>query len=488
MRMAAAVCLVSALLSGEVYAAFVEGEEAFNRKDFVAAFTLLKPDADAGNAQAQYYLGLMLRKGSGVTKDPAAAVLWLQKAAAQGQWEAVNTLGTMYRLGEGLPQDYQMAMHWYMEAAKLGMENAMYRIALMFQAGQGVRVNPAEAYKWAYTSAKHGGQPEPTRLRDKLAKLLTVNQIQQAQHDGDAFLNDMEAKLAAMSATRMQTANAVAPADLPVWGGAGSHAPNAPTDCLAGKSPVDNLVCLSAELREADREMDQLYQDAVSIFEGSARDNLIKSQQAWKIIRSNVCKIASPDVAMRPPPSSKIKCMFEVYARRTEQLVAIVEGATIPDGESESREKSAHQESTASIAAAADKIGVTSSAASFSNPGTSIANGILKKGSDDGQSLPVNIHAGDEIYQYYVSLKKCSAYVLRLAELTGKETEKKSIPSVTKYLTVADALRLAKGFDDLPKEVLQMGSDAANRDYQSGKYAELKSTITECDKIASTKF
>lgn len=199
MRIAAAAVLVSIMLSGEAYAAFAEGEAALNQKDFVAAFAMLKPDAEAGNAQAQTYIGRMYRKGQGVPKDPSAAATWFQKAAAQGEWEASNTLATMYRLGEGVPQDFQKAMQWYMEAAKLGVENAMYRVALMYQAGQGVQANPAEAYKWAYISAKHGGQPEPARLRDKLAKQLAPAVVEQAQYSGDRFLADVSAAIAAKS-------------------------------------------------------------------------------------------------------------------------------------------------------------------------------------------------------------------------------------------------------------------------------------------------
>ncbi|HYF86181.1 lysozyme inhibitor LprI family protein [Azospirillum sp.] len=341
MRISAAAILVSIVLSGEAYAALAEGEAALNQKDFVTAFTLLKPDAEAGNAQAQTYLGRMYRKGQGVAKDPSVAVTWFQKAATQGEWEASNTLGTMYRLGEGVPQDFQKAIQWYLEAAKLGVENAMYRVALMYQAGQGVQANPVEAYKWAYISARHGSQPEPIRLRDKLAKQLNVSQVQRAQKDGDEFLNIMSAALVAKQASNLQASNSAA-----TTGKQGNdssiQSKAAGVDCITGKSALEAFICLAPELREADQQMRQLFEDASGVFENAARERLINSQQAWRAIRDNSCSVTQADIVSTHLSSKKIDCLSGIYARRTEQLVAILESATIPDDAQESKRDESH--------------------------------------------------------------------------------------------------------------------------------------------------
>lgn len=205
MRFASIAGLSMLLLSSVAHADFPAGEAAFQRQDYGSAFFFLKPDAEAGNPQAQYYLGVMLRKGQGIVKDPVAAAVWFQKAAMQGQREAINTLATLYRLGEGVAQDYQQARRWYQEAAKFGFENAQYRIALMYNDGLGVPKDPVEAYKWAYTSAAQGGQPEPARLRDKLAKQLSPSQIQQAQRDGDRFLGEVRSRSAEMQQASQST-------------------------------------------------------------------------------------------------------------------------------------------------------------------------------------------------------------------------------------------------------------------------------------------
>ncbi len=58
-------------------------------------FAQTKMDADAGNAQAQFNLGVMYVQGEGVPKDDAKAVKWYQKAAAQGHADAQFNLAAM---------------------------------------------------------------------------------------------------------------------------------------------------------------------------------------------------------------------------------------------------------------------------------------------------------------------------------------------------------------------------------------------------------
>ena len=60
--------------------------------------------AEAGDATAQYSLGLMYYNGEGVPKDSAEAVKWYRKAADQGYADAQFNLGLNYANGEGVPK------------------------------------------------------------------------------------------------------------------------------------------------------------------------------------------------------------------------------------------------------------------------------------------------------------------------------------------------------------------------------------------------
>ncbi len=76
-----------------------------------------RPLAEQGNANAQFFLGVMYDKGQGVRQDLREAARWFRKAAEQGVAEAQSNLGFMYGYGEGVPQDYAQAYMWYDLAA-----------------------------------------------------------------------------------------------------------------------------------------------------------------------------------------------------------------------------------------------------------------------------------------------------------------------------------------------------------------------------------
>jgi len=68
-------------------------DSAFSRGDYAAVRQLMRPLADAGNAKAQNYLGLLYDNGYGVPRDDARAVAWYRKAAEQGNAAAQYNLG-----------------------------------------------------------------------------------------------------------------------------------------------------------------------------------------------------------------------------------------------------------------------------------------------------------------------------------------------------------------------------------------------------------
>ena len=73
----------------------------------------LRGDAEKGNADAQYDLGVMHDRGEGVRKDAVEAIRWYQKAAQQGHASAQFILGSRYASGEGIDRDPSQAVHWY---------------------------------------------------------------------------------------------------------------------------------------------------------------------------------------------------------------------------------------------------------------------------------------------------------------------------------------------------------------------------------------
>ncbi len=80
--------------------------------------------AEAGDAQAQYELGIYYQYGLGVPRDLAQSAKWYAKSANQGLPDAQISLGAMHEYGRGVPQDDVTADMWYFIAANSNADGA----------------------------------------------------------------------------------------------------------------------------------------------------------------------------------------------------------------------------------------------------------------------------------------------------------------------------------------------------------------------------
>jgi hypothetical protein len=120
-NLTATICLAVALLLGSAEVSwsqdFQKGLAAHDSGDFATALREWTPLAKQGDADAQFNLGLMYRKGQGVPQDDKTAAKWWKLAAEQGNAAAQFNLGVMYDNGQSVPQDYKTAVKWYRLAA-----------------------------------------------------------------------------------------------------------------------------------------------------------------------------------------------------------------------------------------------------------------------------------------------------------------------------------------------------------------------------------
>ena len=113
--------------------------------------------AESGNAEAQWALGVVYRRGEGVPRDHAEAVKWYRLAAEQGHARAQNNLGVRYHKGEGVPKNDAEAVKWYRRAAEQGHAAAQYNLGERYSEGdEGVSQDYAEAVKWYRRAAGNG--------------------------------------------------------------------------------------------------------------------------------------------------------------------------------------------------------------------------------------------------------------------------------------------------------------------------------------------
>jgi Sel1 repeat len=125
--------------------------------------------AAAGDAPAQYALGVLYAQGDGVAQDYASAASWFRKAAKGGIVDAQD-LAALYQRGLVTPQDFVVAAYWYRNAAEAGVEPAMPMLALLYERGQGVAVSPIDAYAWYRAAARRGDAVAGKRAAALLAK------------------------------------------------------------------------------------------------------------------------------------------------------------------------------------------------------------------------------------------------------------------------------------------------------------------------------
>jgi len=77
-------------------------------------------------------------------------------------------------------RDDRQAVKWYRLAARQGNAKAQVNLAVMYAKGQGVPRDYVQAYMW-FSLAAVQGDKKGTQNRDQAAKLMTSQQIVEAQ-------------------------------------------------------------------------------------------------------------------------------------------------------------------------------------------------------------------------------------------------------------------------------------------------------------------
>jgi TPR repeat protein len=94
-------------------------KDAYAKMDFPKALDHFKAAATAGDADAQFYTGLMYAQAEGVAKkNIPEAVRWYEKAVARDQPDAMIALARMYLVGFGVERNVDKAMELFNKAVE----------------------------------------------------------------------------------------------------------------------------------------------------------------------------------------------------------------------------------------------------------------------------------------------------------------------------------------------------------------------------------
>lgn len=165
------------------------GMDAFRSKDYTKAHELLLPLATAGDKEAQFTMGLMLRNGYGRSKDTAEAMRWFRLSAVQGYSPAEYNLGAMLAAGTEVPKDYAQAIQWLSRSSSHGNPGAT---ALLTQVqAQRLAERRAEEESAAKAAAASSADSTPLVVRpdpqDTVAACVRASRIQCTDAETEAW-------------------------------------------------------------------------------------------------------------------------------------------------------------------------------------------------------------------------------------------------------------------------------------------------------------
>ena len=136
--------------------------------------------AAAGDASAQYDVGVSLYYGRGRPQDYVKALYWVTQAANQGHMEAQVLLATIYREGLAVPADTVQVAHWTSLAAEQGHGLSQFSLGVLYMTGDGVPKDLVLAHKWANLAAAQRVLLAE-ELRADIEEMLTPEEILYAQ-------------------------------------------------------------------------------------------------------------------------------------------------------------------------------------------------------------------------------------------------------------------------------------------------------------------
>ncbi len=136
---------------------FYEGNQSFN-KDYVKAARYLNAALEAGKWEANYYLGMLYRRGKGVKRCNVTAVHHFEKGTHAKDAKAITALGQCYLLGAGVELNSEIGSGYIQIASAYKDPVAMSIRSWQKLYGHGTEVNPSLAFQLAKKAVKKGNK------------------------------------------------------------------------------------------------------------------------------------------------------------------------------------------------------------------------------------------------------------------------------------------------------------------------------------------
>jgi localization factor PodJL len=136
----------------------LKGDDAYQEKNYAAAFGAYQKAAESGGRYGQFMLANMYLAGKGVKRDPEEYLHWMKQSADNGYPPANYLMGMIY-----LSSNAVTAAKYFEIAAREEHGAAMHILGLMHARGVGVPQSDKEALRW-FRMAKAQGFPVDEQL------------------------------------------------------------------------------------------------------------------------------------------------------------------------------------------------------------------------------------------------------------------------------------------------------------------------------------
>lgn len=234
-------------------------------RDSLRAMRLYEAAAEAGDLEAQNYLGFYLISNQRRAADARRGLEWLERAAIGGDRKAQSNIGFLLLGGKGVEQDYEKAAYWLERASAAGLPAASSMLGDLYRDGKGVARDSLQAAAHYYAAFDAG-------LTDAAYKL-------------ESLLGSEWAVLPPQSSLLRRCIST--PAAPPKW-----HSPSS-----SGLPPTPRTAMFRQKMTPALRQMSGLARWRCWVTH-------IRARRAWRMTMANPCVITlrrrKPAIPQRP--------------------------------------------------------------------------------------------------------------------------------------------------------------------------------------------
>ncbi len=155
-------------------------------RDYQNVLPILTNLANAGHAEAQFFLALIYERGNGVQVDHKEAVRWYTQSALGGWSDSMFNLGQKYYKGQGVPADNTKAADLFFLVATTGDPDGQWAFGVLVAEGEGRQKDLIEGCAWLMLAANQGHDGGKQELQ-KLSQQMSPPQMGDAQAAAQAL-------------------------------------------------------------------------------------------------------------------------------------------------------------------------------------------------------------------------------------------------------------------------------------------------------------